>query len=94
MPITTLYTIPIDTWVKVAENVTAGAVRPVIRLQYVQAIRFTGEAAPANNDRTEAVEIPFETGAIISNSKHIDVYIGVVGNEPGKVRVDISSTGY
>lgn len=80
--------IPKDTWVKVAENVTSGAIYPLDSgAKYVQTIRDTGDTGPDADDFTEGKEIPWE-GAIISDSQPRDVYVAAL-KQAGEVRVDL-----
>jgi hypothetical protein len=89
------------TWVKVATNVTTGAIfRLNQHQQYYQTFRLTGDTAPSvptpGTLPEEAVEI-FVTGTHedIESSEPIDVYILSVDEDPnlaatkGKVRADL-----
>ena len=83
-----LIDIPVDTWVPVAIAKTAGNILPLLKGPYLQTIRETGGVAPTNTDLSEGKEIPFG-GARIESSTALDVYVAVVGDEVGKVRVDL-----
>lgn len=77
-------------WIKVATAVTSGVVHKheTIAAQYLQTYKLTGEAAPTLI--TEGVRA-FEGKLIeeIGHSVAIDVYIWVVGDIDGRVRVDV-----
>jgi hypothetical protein len=77
----------VDTWVKVATNVTAGYVWILdsAPTSYLQTYRDTGGAAPTNDN--DAVLFP-PPGMPISASAGIDVYIKARG-VAGSVRVDV-----
>ena len=75
-------------WSKVATAARVGAVIPLKQgATYLQTIRVTGDPAPTNGDFSDAKEFAF-SGAVISNSFDIDVYISTVGGD-GEVRVDL-----
>jgi len=78
-----------DTWVLVAQNVTAGAIYNMApTVQYMQTYRMTGQAAPsADTDAVLAFDDPF-VPLVISAPAAIDVYLKAVG-VAGSVRVDI-----
>lgn len=84
--------IPIDTWVKIATGVVAGAVYPLKSLpsggDYFQTYRVTTDPAPTNGDLSEAKAVPWE-GQDINADSAIDVYIAVSGDIAGSVRVDL-----
>ena len=83
-----IHNIPADTWVKVAENVTAGQVWKISSDPnvYLQTYRATGEAAPSNT--IDSVNLFLESiSEQISATDPIDVYVYAVGMD-GKVRVD------
>lgn len=79
--------VPVNTWVKVATNVTFGMIYPLIggSVKYYFTIRDTGGAAPS--DFSEQKEMDY-AGAEIQSSTAIDVYV-TVSNYDGKVRVDL-----
>lgn len=80
---------PVDTWTKVATNVTSGQVNKLNKKPnlYLQTYRMTGNPAPT--DQGEGVPIFVESGDnIISSAAGIDVYIMAVGQD-GEIRIDV-----
>lgn len=77
-------------WALVATDVTSGVIHKTtaIASRYLQTYKLTGEAAPTL--KADGVRI-FDDGLdeIIASSVGIDVYIFVVGEVNGRVRVDI-----
>lgn len=81
-------TLTVNTWEKVATNVTAGAIKKMKRgVTYLETYRMTGNAAPTDQEEG-AVIFTGSNSETIAASAGIDVYIMAVGRS-GKVRVDI-----
>jgi hypothetical protein len=75
----------------VAQNIVKGFIHTVntrSELTYLQTYRTTGDAAPT--DFSDSIQwVQSQGGIPINTSTGVDVYIGVVGNTPGKIRLDI-----
>jgi hypothetical protein len=75
----------------VAENIVKGFIHTVqtrAELTYLQTYRATGDTAPT--DFSDSIQWVARQGGIpINTSTGVDVYIGVVGNIPGKIRLDL-----
>ena len=79
----------VDTWVKVATNVTSGMIHKRTKKNsiYLQTYRETGDPAPT--DINEGVELFITSDSVgISSDTNIDVYIRCIG-ETGSIRVDV-----
>lgn len=77
----------LDTWTKVAENVSRGLVFiKEVGAVYYSTYRETGEAAPTSLD--EGVRLRQPGGKIIAQTKPIDVYIWAQRLK-GKVQVHV-----
>lgn len=78
-----------NTWVKVATNVTSGAIKKLSNkpAKYLETYRTTGGTTPSGIE--EGAELFFNTvsESILSDTA-IDVYVMAVGDS-GKVRVDL-----
>lgn len=84
-----LFTCPINTWVKVATNITVGTIYRILDSpgNYVQTIRVTTDPAPTDNSEAAQMFIGGNQ-ADISSDTGIDVYVMALGRA-GKVRVDL-----
>lgn len=75
----------------VAFNIVKGFIHTVqtrSELTYLQTYRATG--APAPTDFSDSIQwVPNQGGIPINTSTGVDVYVGVVGNVPGKIRLDV-----
>jgi hypothetical protein len=76
---------------QVAFNIVKGFIHTVktrAELTYLQTYRKTGDPAPT--DFSDSIQwVPSQGGIPINTSTGIDVYIGVVGDIPGEIRLDI-----
>jgi len=85
--------VPVDTWVKVATNVTTGQIHILepTNDNWFQTVRDTGNAAPTiapgPNQETPEVKLKFQSTKIDS-SVAIDVYVSVKGSA-GRIRADL-----
>lgn len=80
---------PVDTWVKIATSVIAGAIHRLSSRphSYLQTIRVTANPAPTDNSDA-ALIFDESTQAFISSDSAVDIYIKAVG-VAGKVRADL-----
>ena len=81
---------PADTWILVAANVLVGTIYRLSALPavYLQTIRVTGDAAPANDDDAAQIFGPGINESGISSDTGIDVYVKAL-RFAGEVRVDL-----
>lgn len=79
-----------DVWTKVATNVLVGTIYQLSFLPavYLQTIRITGDAAPANDDDAAQIFGVSAKESGISSDTEIDVYVKALRFD-GEVRVDL-----
>ena len=85
--------VAVDTWVKVATNVTSGQIHILdpTNDNWFQTVRDTGNdaptIAPGPDQETPEVKLKFQNSEIKSDIA-IDVYVSVKGSS-GRIRVDL-----